>query len=403
MTRKRKHKKRPGAREKRAAAKRRAERKWKRPWQPSPGTPPEVAGFMQELGLVRPLPEPAFEKAIAERFGQRGREFLDARPSKPLTDYAAVHAAVASSLELSIAAASQFFAGFYESFLSRFAGAGLPAPRRVVDVGSGSGITTCFYARLYPGAEILGVDVCPEMVRCAQDLAAKLSVDNVSFEVTDALDLPEHLARQKADIVTSTFVAHEVGEPHGKPARTIEEAWAGPLDRRLAGYAEALAGLLEPTGVLVTAERLGNVMAFARWARALQDAGIGVDCEQVELIEFVERHDQRSKVPVLLGSKNRGVEICAERNPRDVAAEGEPRRIAPYPRRPGGSGLCSAGPEGPFAGASFQTGLRPFSDPPRGLGGGPCGDEVPIQQPRARPVVLPPPPRPGNAPRYGSS
>jgi SAM-dependent methyltransferase len=268
-----------------------------------------VADFLQEIGLVRSLPEPAFKRAIVGRFGQRGREFLDALPREPLPDYGAVYAAGASSLELTLAVKSQFLAGFYESFLGRFAGAGLPAPRRVVDVGSGSGVTTCFYARLYPDAEVVGIDICAAAVLRARELAAKLSVDNVSFEVADALDLPEHLDRRKADIVISTLVAHEIGELHGKPARTIEDAWAGPLDRRLAGYARALAGLLEPTGVLITAERLGNVMTFARWARALHDAGVGFDRERVEPIEFVESHDDRSKLPLLLGSKSRNAEI----------------------------------------------------------------------------------------------
>jgi SAM-dependent methyltransferase len=64
------------------------------------------------------------------------------------------------------------------------------APRKVLDLGTGTGKAARVVARRFPGAEVVGVDLAPEMVEEARRLLpAELSA-RVSFEVADGSNLP---------------------------------------------------------------------------------------------------------------------------------------------------------------------------------------------------------------------
>ena len=65
----------------------------------------------------------------------------------------------------------------------------LPQPNRILDIGCNIGITTCFYATLYPEATIIGVDRNQVVIACAKKLAAKLHLTNVEFIEADVLNL----------------------------------------------------------------------------------------------------------------------------------------------------------------------------------------------------------------------
>ena len=63
-------------------------------------------------------------------------------------------------------------------------------PSKVLDLGTGTGKAARVVAKRFPGAEVVGVDLAPEMVRQAEDLLPSELAGRVSFEVADGASLP---------------------------------------------------------------------------------------------------------------------------------------------------------------------------------------------------------------------
>lgn len=75
----------------------------------------------------------------------------------------------------------------------------------VLDLGSGAGLD-CFLAaqRVGKSGRVIGVDMTPEMIEKAKELAEKGEYENVEFKLTEIEDLP--LADDSVDVVISNCV-----------------------------------------------------------------------------------------------------------------------------------------------------------------------------------------------------
>jgi SAM-dependent methyltransferase len=65
-----------------------------------------------------------------------------------------------------------------------------PAPRRALDVGTGTGAGAFVIARRFPEAEVVGVDLAPGMLAEARRLTPPELAGRVRFEQADASHLP---------------------------------------------------------------------------------------------------------------------------------------------------------------------------------------------------------------------
>jgi SAM-dependent methyltransferase len=63
-------------------------------------------------------------------------------------------------------------------------------PSKVLDLGAGTGKAARVVAKRFPGAEVVGIDLAPEMVREAKQLLSAELAGRVSFQVADGARLP---------------------------------------------------------------------------------------------------------------------------------------------------------------------------------------------------------------------
>ena len=64
------------------------------------------------------------------------------------------------------------------------------SPRRVLDLGTGTGKAARVLARRFPAAEVVGIDLSAEMIEQANELLARELAGRVGFQVGDASALP---------------------------------------------------------------------------------------------------------------------------------------------------------------------------------------------------------------------
>lgn len=110
-------------------------------------------------------------------------------------------------------------------------------PRRILELGCGTGFLTERLVRTFPDAEIDAIDIAPEMIRTAADHLRSTSA-RLRLEVADALQF-------------------EAAEPYQLLTSNCSLQWFQPIER----CAERLASLLSPEGLLAASIFLEGTLA----------------------------------------------------------------------------------------------------------------------------------------------
>lgn len=168
-----------------------------------------------------------------------------------------------------------FVAPMLRTWALHFQSLSLP-PGPLLDLGSGNGLLTCFYASLMPDTQVTGVEIHPGGVACGRTLAEHLGLSNVTFLQGDALSFE---SSEQFSVVTSVaglieMEGHAPEGVHPFSSRLLAQAVWGASESLLARSAQ---GVLVDGGVFLSMERLPNFGEFARWASALQQSGLSVD------------------------------------------------------------------------------------------------------------------------------
>jgi SAM-dependent methyltransferase len=156
---------------------------------------------------------------------------------------------------------------------------------RVLDIGSGMGVHTCYYALNQPNSEVVGIERAEQGVLRSQELAEQLGLTNVRFVHADARALDTHMLGGPFDtVMASAFLVDaepaEFGAEDPDPwsvTRSVEMLAAG------AGLelVDRLAAMLAPGGTYAGLERTPGAPELARWLGAARSAGLTVDTASV--------------------------------------------------------------------------------------------------------------------------
>ena len=101
------------------------------------------------------------------------------------------------------------FRALYDRVVNDVTDAEFPAGSRILDVGTGPGHVPIALARRRPDLHIEAIDVVPEMISHARQMAGPDS--NVHFECTDVRDLPH--PDGSFDLVIASMSLHHWSEP----------------------------------------------------------------------------------------------------------------------------------------------------------------------------------------------
>ncbi|MDE7273171.1 MAG: methyltransferase domain-containing protein [Lachnospiraceae bacterium] len=139
----------------------------------------------------------------------------------------------------------------------------------IFDIGCGNGILTCFLALRHSDSAVTGLELSPNAVSVAKELAERLQINNVQFTSQEAS------VKKQCDTLFSCRTVHE--NVAWRALREEPEPAALPAEehaKRHGAYARELAALVKAQGYLVSVERYGEDSAYAGMICALERAGL---------------------------------------------------------------------------------------------------------------------------------
>lgn len=102
------------------------------------------------------------------------------------------------------------FGDFYRN-TTQFITANLEEPKRIIDLGAGTGLLTHFWYQQYPNAEYVLVDIADEMLNIARKRFD--GIGNVSYQVMNYMD---QLPDSDFDVVISALSIHHLEDSNKK-------------------------------------------------------------------------------------------------------------------------------------------------------------------------------------------
>jgi tRNA G46 methylase TrmB len=273
----------------------------------------QVEEFLRRAGLDRQEPQLATWTRLRETFPRAEVDELEAAVTAHARDeqVPAPYGLMWRSTEWAKETYG-WFAPITGAWLTWLRRSGLRATR-ILDVGCGPGVHSCFIAEQLPEAEVIGADISREGIAVGQDLALELGLTNVRFVQADFHTLSSNTIGGKADLVlASTVFADAHPEAFGRllPA----DPWSTTRSVELAlsnGHVDglgAVAEIVETGGTYVGVERASGPVSYANWIAGLSRAGFTPDPSRATGLD-VRMWGVAERIPLVVAVRDNGAGV----------------------------------------------------------------------------------------------
>ncbi|RXJ04599.1 class I SAM-dependent methyltransferase [Anaerobacillus alkaliphilus] len=265
----------------------------------------QAAEYFQLLSLEASCDQQEFWDYLILHHDEKAYEFQELVSTVSKENQRIVYPTKNQDLQFSLDVA-KMLADFYLHYCTWVSEASYH-PKRILDIGCDNGILTCFYAFLYPEAEVVGIDKTKDGIRIASELATRLGLTNITFQQMDYRNIRRLYPSDSFDMITSVRVFHEIIGTLPVPLYwSLEEFLrTSPLSSDYR-YLEIIEELLTEDGVYLSTERLESPAALGLWSNMLEAVDLSIDWESSSFIEFHET-GVRQKAPIVVATQsNRG-------------------------------------------------------------------------------------------------
>lgn len=263
---------------------------------------PVVEAYLRSVGISEYQEQQVFWERLREKHGPIAEQVTQAIAAREEGEEVDVYPLKNATLALSIDVTFQYYNRLYQEFLDWFCRSQFSEPQSLLDVGCDNGMLTCFYASLYPRAEVVGIDKGEEGIRCARELANRLELVNARFEVCDLHTLGEIFPDRSFDLIVSTAVFHEVldFQDHSWQVQWKADVASGPQHSRFLKIVKGLLRLLVEGGTFVSMERCPDAPTLAWWIRLLNGSGLRLAPGRSRLLVFHDAEGEQEVLPIVV-------------------------------------------------------------------------------------------------------
>ncbi len=174
-----------------------------------------------------------------------------------------------TTLTGSLVLSSFFEFDYYVNLLSHFKAHPDYIGETVLDIGCDCGILSCAIAIMFPDTKVTGIDRCRNAISCAEELARKNGVNNVSFVKSDFLSYESSPFKT----ILSSKMAHEAIKKPDWPLKADIMEFAQIQKNQSVSFAKKAYELCEEKGHFISIERFGIDPQALGYLYALSEVG----------------------------------------------------------------------------------------------------------------------------------
>ena len=269
-----------------------------------------IEEYFETIGMYEINDIDEFFENIKQKYGMDVANDIDMAMSlRSYSNNGKIYSIKNSNLELSLDFASYSF-DLYKLFFEWIIQQGDLNNKKILDFACDNGIVTCFLGLIYPDAKIVGIDKGNKGIKCARELAKRLNLKNVEFEVVDAKKMDKFFKKEKFDtIISIRSILEIVSLPEVKRHWTLEETINSLMvSNSITKFIKSIRKIMSNDAKLITFERLAGFEEIFHFIKCMRESGLYVDTNNMCKIQFHELGDYQC-MPILVFDRNKKDEI----------------------------------------------------------------------------------------------